>query len=461
MGRVAKTGLSKHDTKGYRLSVGKKPDGGYRTFWLGHDRAVAEYHANMLRERFIFMRAQGREVWTPEDEDAVREFVDFFKLGMTKLRQQHERDVLEVQQKGNLLDAVFGQPAAPASAQQTASPAAAGKQSTLYDAIKVYLAALDGKRMSESHRWRARQILETTLKGIRKDCPLADIDYLWLDKLCDYFKARPKVDKTGKPMRPQTVVTTLRYLRAFFNWIDDTGFGGWQGPRKLLRPFRARTTDLMTPAEVRASTTIEQFDITTLVKLYRAGSDRQKVWMLTALFTAGTQTELSVLEKSEFDLKAGALVHHRNKTLIEGRFWLPPELVKLLRSEFRGHRHKPLAFYTEEGSPLVSFKDSKKMSDAVRLSWDRLRDKAEVPDALSFKYLRKFAADYATRHGGETMGQIALSHARQSVLAKSYTARDFEQFNELQRKMHAEFVAAEMFEKAPAKQKAVSERVAA
>jgi hypothetical protein len=85
------------------------------------------------------------------------------------------------------------------------------------------------------------------------------------------------------------------------------------------------------------------------VTLYQNGSAAQKMWMLTALFTGGTQTELAVLEQSEFDLDAGALIHFRNKTSIEGRFWLPAELVTLLRAEFKKHEDKPLAFYTESG----------------------------------------------------------------------------------------------------------------
>jgi hypothetical protein len=198
------------------------------------------------------------------------------------------------------------------------------------------------------------------------------------------------------------------------------------GPRKLLRPFRVRAADLMTPRELRAAATIEQFTVEQLVKLYRAGTQFQRCVMLAALFTGGTQQELAILTKEEFNLDDGTLDHFRNKSHVEGRFWLPPELVSLLRVEFAKHRRKPLAFYTEDGNPLVWFKDGKLASDAVRLSWDRLRVKAKLPRAPSFKYLRKFAGDYATRHGGEAMGQIALSHARNSVLAKNYTTtRDF------------------------------------
>ena len=102
----------------------------------------------------------------------------------------------------------------------------------------------------------------------------------------------------------------------------------------------------------------------------------------------------------------------------------------------------PVTIGREEGNPLVWFI----ACDSVRLFWDRLRIKAEVPNALSFKFLCKYAGDWTTRRGEEAMGMIALSHARTTVLAKNYSiARDFVQFNELQRKMHAELTAAGMF----------------
>jgi hypothetical protein len=47
-----------------------------------------------------------------------------------------------------------------------------------------------------------------------------------------------------------------------------------------------------------------------------------------------TQKELAVLEKQEFDLANGILADYRNKTQVLGTFWLPSELVTLLRAEF-------------------------------------------------------------------------------------------------------------------------------
>jgi hypothetical protein len=455
MARTAKDGLSKHPRHGFRLTIGKKADGKPRLFWLGQNRFQAEYHAQLLRERFQFtMKREGRDVWNADDEKAVADFLVEMKMRMAGLPAMASARVEQAKTDERIITAVIGGGQSTGPAPAPAPTPAAKKEATLYDAIKAYLDNLDGKRISESHKWRARQILDIGLKAIRKDVPLREIDYLWLDRLCDHWKSRPKGAKSGEPIKAETVVTTLRYLRTFFNWLDDTTFGGWEGPRKLLRPFRIRAADLMTPTELRTGATIKQLDTATIATLYKAGSDFQKGLILTALFTGGTQLELAVLEKSEFDLDAGALIHFRNKTNVEGRFWLPPELVELLQAEFKKHPKKPLAFYTEKGNPLVWFENGRLACDSVRLSWNRLRKTAEKPDALTFKFLRKFAADWATRNGGESMGQIALSHTRQTVAAKHYTsAKDFEGFNELQRKMHLELTAAGMFKEDDAKPK--------
>ena len=445
--------------KGYRFTLGKHGDGTPARFWLGHHRTEAQHRASCYLALWADLAEAGQAHWTDELVAKARELGDQ-KVALVRRfvadMQQHASDVDRQGREQRHRIALTMPEAAPhvtavGVVSVSGRSAAAAGTKTLYEAIDAYLASLRGKRRSESHKWRAEQVLRTTLKGIRDDCPLASIDYLWLDGLCDHLKARP-LSKKGKPanrkpISPQTVKTTLQYLRQFFVWVDDTGFGGWQGPHKLTKPFRVRLDDLSTPAELRRASTIEQFDVQTLVALYRAANDHQRAVMLTALFTAGTQQELAVLEKSEFDLDAGTVHHFRNKTRVEGRFWLPPELVILLEGEFQKHPGEPLAFYTAQGRPLVTYRNGKLVSDAVRQMWTDLRARAGVPDALPFKHVRKFVADWMTREGGETMGQVALSHARQSILAKNYTsARDFDAFNKLQRGMYAQLTRAGMFE---------------
>ncbi len=440
--------LSKHPTKGYRISCGWYMKDGRKTskvFWLGHDKSKALLNAAKFRWANWSAIAMGG--WTKEYEQMVRN---------TDTIEMVQHRFFEAEQTRQQLT-----PHIPASvvvnlphSEHTASPAAVPSFSgkTLYQAIDAYLESFKAKRKSESHKWRAEQVLRTNLKSARADCPLASIDYAWLDSLGDYFKARP-LSKRGKAsarksISPQTVKIILQYLRQFFIWLDDCSYDGWEGPRKLTKPFRVRLDDLRTSAELRQHAKIQQFELPTLVKLYRHGSAFQKTVMLTALFTGATQQELSVMEKAEFDLNAAQLHHFRNKTKIEGRFWLPKELIGLLRQSFKKHSDKPLAFYTTTGSPLVSYRDGRMCSDAVRQSWDDLRTRAKLPDALPFKYLRKFLADWMTRHGGVEMGQLALSHKPMTILEKHYSdAKDFDRFHNLQRQMHEELKGAGMFSK--------------
>src|SRR5689334_1201640 len=115
----------------------------------------------------------------------------------------------------------------------------------------------------------------------------------------------------------------------------------------------------------------------------------------------------------------------------------------------RGGKKNDLVFRNSDGNPLIAYDGNRMTSDTVRQFWDDLRVTAKVPDALTFKYLRKFLADYCTRYGGEEIGRVAMAHASQSVLGRNYTdARPFEEFNKLQKRMHRELKAAGMFESA-------------
>lgn len=444
--------------KGFRYTVGRLADGGYGRFWVGSQRSEAQQRAHAYRACWVAIVRGGGTSWSPAALEKAREHGDErvrVLRGFVSSMEGHAAFLEKAASDQRASIALTVPETAAGGDRRMLQPsdggsASASGEATLYQAIDAYIESLKGKRRAQSHTWRAEQVVKRGLKAVRGDCPLSSVDYLWLDRLCDYYKSRPKSlrgkPKNRKPISPQTVKTTLQYLRQFFVWVDDTGFGGWEGPRKLTKPFRVRLGDLLTPAELRQAKTIQQFDVSTLVTLYHAASDHQRAIILTALFTAGTQQELAVLEKGEFDLDAGTLRHFRNKTRVEGRFWLPPELVTLLRAEFEEHRTKPLTFYTAQGGPLVTYRDGKLVSDSVRQMWDDLRETAGLPDALPFKYLRKYVADWMTRRGGDAMGQVALSHSRQSVLAKNYTsARDFEAFNGLQVEMHSEFVSAGMF----------------
>lgn len=438
--------LSKHPTKGYRISIGyyATPEGkrSPRVFWLGQAKRHAEDLADLVRYAYReLVQSTGHTDWTAEA-------IEQTKTGIERMRAGH-KDYLRgainrVEQAGlRVIDGPKPTPQAKHIRSQAAEPA---KGKTLYEAIAAYQESLKGKNTSESHKIAVRYALEGRLKKARPDIAIESIDYAWIDSLCDFFKARP-VTRSGTKMAAASVTHTMTYLRAFFVWCDDVEFGGWIAPRKLLKPFRVTVAELMTPAELRASATIEQFDLVTLRKLYQAARPRVRAWMLAGLFTGATQAELAVMERAEFDLPNAKLSHIRNKTAVAGEYWLPAELTRYLAKQWKKQPADTLAFRTGDGRPLVSFQNGKKVGDAVRQSWARLRKTANVPDALSFKFLRKYLADWMMRAGGEAFAQVALSHSRTSVVRRHYTtSQNYARFHELQQQMYAELVAAKLFQ---------------
>src|SRR5687767_10883007 len=97
--------------------------------------------------------------------------------------------------------------------------------------------------------------------------------------------------------------------------------------------------------------------------------------MLMGLFAGKGQTELRWCRRDEFDLALAKFTHRRNKTGQKGSWYLPPELVTLLREYFKDV--KPLAdgsaFSTREGEPLVT-----ETSDSVRQWFEDVRKEAEL-----------------------------------------------------------------------------------
>jgi hypothetical protein len=457
--------------QGYSKDIGKyaKPNGTLapKRFWLGHNQARAIWLANVYNETFRRFVAPAGGVWTDEHTRLLALLIDTEDHRTRKVAAKVKGSIFQLSGRPPVADLPVI-PDVPAAASFVAPRAAgssanapAAQPSTLYAAIAAYVAHLKTRRMSDRHRERAAQVVEVNLKAVRDDCALSSVDYLWIDSLANHYKARPKNLRDGAPLTPGGVKNILTYLRLFFTWLDDVEYGGWTAPRKLAKCFKLRVTDLMTHAELRRAGTIEQFDVATLVKLFRHGTPHQRTLMLMALFTGSTQQELAVMEQGDFDLDAARLVHVRHKTKVRGEFWLPPELVDLLRGAFAGRRGDRLAFRTRDGSALVTCRDGKLMSDAVKQSWDDLRDKAAVPEALSFKYLRKFSADWMVRNDGDEMGQVMLSHARHSVLAKNYSkSRAYERFHSLQKRMHVELTQAGIFEDMAATPKHKSPRKA-
>ena len=441
--------LSQHPCKGYRLQIGNyfTPEGKKtgKVWWFGRvDFHQAEFQVGLIRHIFHDRCPDG--LWTP---DAT----EFAKTVIARDRIRYEgrlRSATNLLEGAGMVVRPGPHPEPAARKARTLTPMTSGEP-MLYQSLDAYVAAIKGKAISPAY---ARRIAETVgdLKVFREDCPLSKVDRLWLERLTDEFKGRPlrrtKNRSTGKrePIRPATVKTYLQHWRQMFDWIDQAAdsdrFGEWEAPRRWQDLFACDMKKLMTKTERdKAADGPDQLTIEEIKALLIAADNRQRMLILLALFAGLGQTELSVTRRDEFDLEGSRFTHRRNKTGQRGEYWLPPELVQLLRNHF--HEVKAvegnLAFYTREGLPLVT-----RNSDSVRQFFEDLRKKAGVTRPhMTFYAFRRFLGDRAKRRGGTELRDAALAHAGNTVGDRHYSNfRAFGKVEELAREIRDELLGA-------------------
>ena len=86
-------------------------------------------------------------------------------------------------------------------------------------------------------------------------------------------------------------------------------------------------------------------------------------------------------------------------------------------------------------------------SDAVRQGWHDWRSRAGLElHGTGFYSLRRFFGDYATRVGGDAVGDAALAHTAKTVRGKHYSGfRDFAKVRDAGESLHQQLAAAGMF----------------
>jgi hypothetical protein len=167
--------VGKPHAKGYRFAVGKHADGSYARFWLGQEKTEAQHRAEAYLIVWADIISQGGHCWTQERIDAARGLaerkINLIRDVVTSMRQTavgFEQHAATTRQNIDLLA-----PQTAGSAALVSAPPTTGTGPTLYQAIDAYLESFGGKRRSESHKWRAEQILKVNLKHAREDCELS------------------------------------------------------------------------------------------------------------------------------------------------------------------------------------------------------------------------------------------------------------------------------------------------
>lgn len=173
---------------------------------------------------------------------------------------------------------------------------------------------------------------------------------------------------------------------------------------------------------------IKVFTIDQVKVLLAKASPRTKLYCLLALNTGCYQVDLSDLNRSEIDLKAGTITRRRSKTRkhrspprVTYKLW--PQTLELLKQEMAAEGERALV--GENGRPLVVQAADGKKTDAVRSAFNRLLKKTGLKG--SFKLFRKTSASLLAdsqwpdvRHLflGLAAGNIADEHYAKAALGR-------------------------------------------
>lgn len=448
-GHTAGSVLVGSHEKGFNKTIGKTRSGQKKRFWLGDDEAEARRKAAHILNIWELLRQQYGDdaAWDDETLRLVTQSVHIDAMLRINGRLADLTSSVSADSKSLQLVSRSRPNAEPERHAPIPKPKPPSNSTAmLHAAIDAFLEVVESRTIAPSYRRRLSQTVGVDLKRLAVNCPLAQVDRFWLETLTNRLKARPKSRKTGKPIAPNTVETCLQHWRQFFDWLDSqsesTRFGNWEAPKKWEHLFNLDKRRIMSKAERDASADgPEQVTLEEIKAILAVANERQRMLILTAIFTAQGQSELSVTRRNEFDLDAATFTHRRNKTGQLGVYWLPDILVDLLRAYWRKHRSDPegLAFRTIRGLPLVT-----ETSDSVRQMFDDVCSRATAPngrrlvrDCVTFYSFRRYFGDRAKQMGGTDLQSAALAHAAVTMGERHYSNfRDFAQVADVGRAIH-------------------------
>lgn len=296
--------------------------------------------------------------------------------------------------------------------------------STLYEAIESYASqAVNGKEGGNVEAANARR-----LKDSIQDADLGEFGYSSLETIRNYWRNRPNGKKTGKPIAVSTVDNHLSTARRFTNWLDRTDKYDWELPKRGLEALKANIKQLRRADELSVLAQGAQvFNVDQMAAIWRHATDRERLFVVTALNAAMAPAELSSLRWNEISGDPPRIKRIRHKSGVYAEFALWPETVQALDWWRRTSPHAgELVFVTDDGSPYMR----QRFSNA----WGRLRKRIEremgqdIPWWLPFKHLRKTAAQLVRDASDGEIAGVFLSHGKPvqtDDLSDLYSKRPF------------------------------------
>jgi len=205
-----------------------------------------------------------------------------------------------------------------------------------------------------------------------------------------------------------SVKHNLRTLKACIEWGYDNELVD-RLPRKL-RTLATVKLEAPTP---------EFLSIKEVQELFKAASQRTKLYIAVALNCGYTQQDIASLEHSMIDWQEGVIERDRHKTGKASKHKLWKVTLDLLRQEATDPDQSDLVLLSPRKKPLileqVNAKGNPTRTDTIRQAFQTLRKK--VGTAKPFKVFRKTGADMIERQYPQTpwLASQYLAHSEGGV----------------------------------------------
>lgn len=327
-----------------------------------------------------------------------------------------------------------------------------GDGATLYEAIDAY--AAHALRATKRESGRVESATALRLKDSTPDMELSDFGYSALERLKQYWTARPEAKLSGgklsgHPISLHTVDGHLSVARRLVRWLDRSDVFKWEIPRHGLDALKVNLQRLATTSEIAQKRHgVAVLDAPHLVTTYTHATDFERLVLLLGLNCAMSHAELITLRWDEVESDPLTIKRIRHKSGVYGEFELWPETIKAL-DWWRGVRPgtRELVMVTGEGQPYTR--------QRIANTWTKLhrRIQRQGDDGawwLPFKHLRKTAAQLVRNESDGEIAGVFLSHGKPVAsddLADVYSNRPFAKVAEALKLVHVKL--APMFESAP------------
>jgi hypothetical protein len=320
---------------------------------------------------------------------------------------------------------------------------------TIYQAIENFKEFHEHRAIAGEISWDQYESIQWRIDKAREGLPDGPLNSLGRDQLTaarQYFTSRPVSNSTGRAMAVQTVVNVVKGLRKFITWIIRAT--EWVPPKFWEDTLKFNAKKLRNPQEKRARAKgFANFTLTELQVLWQIAMPYQRLFMGLGFWCGWTQNEIATLLQEDVQVinEEVFIDRLRHKTEVRGRWWLPPEVGRLLLAhmEETPANRWGLALLGANGLPLVhrGFTGRRRKTDSIKIAFSTVRRHAKDfgINALSFKYFRKTASQLVRDKLGLEYAQLFSAQTTNTVADKHYNSASMEKLTAAAREIYKEY----------------------